>query len=117
MFSLASSLPKHVSGALPAVLLLVCGAAHAQTADNNLPSAPVARADVLANVVVLHFSKNSIALGGFSVGRRTSGGVELQGQSDPLVAGAAGSQWSVLPGGNPTRQTIVVAGFRTKITF
>jgi hypothetical protein len=76
---------------------------HAQTADNNLPSAPVARADVLANVVVLHSSENSIALGGPRLGAEHLVELNYKSNLTPWLLVQPVVQWFVLPGGNPTR--------------
>jgi hypothetical protein len=84
--------------------------------DNNLP-APGARADILANVVVLHSSENSIALGGPRLGAEHLVELNYKSYLTPWLLMQPVVQWFVQLDGNPTRQTVVVAGFRTKITF
>jgi carbohydrate-selective porin OprB len=64
-----------------------------------------------------HTSENSIALGGPRLGAEHLVELNYKSNLTPWLLVQPVVQWFVQPGGNPTRQTVVVAGFRTKITF
>jgi carbohydrate-selective porin OprB len=77
----------------------------------------VARADILANVVVFHSSENSIALEDRRWAQNIPVELNYKSNLTPWLLVQPVVQWFVQPGGNPARQTVVVAGVRTKITF
>jgi Carbohydrate-selective porin, OprB family len=98
------------------VLLRVCGAAYAQTAIAPLRRTSGSRR-CFGQCGGSHSSESSITLGGPRRGAEHLVELNYKSNLTPWLLVQPVGQWFAQPVGNPTRQTVLVAGFRTKITF